>query len=292
MRRSAAASVVVVAAFLLAACGGGSVPAPPSPAPPATIRAAVRPAVIDEVSRIAVLGDSITLGVNACAADDRICGRASWATGGTEVDSLAVRAAAQNPDAAVTALARDGARLSTAIGNLDRVREARAELVIVFLGANDACAPSLAEMTDVATFRSELEELLGALHADGARMLVVQVPDIEQVWEQGHRNAKALRVWASTPACRSLLGDADDTGDAGSARRQAVTDRVDAFNAAIAEVCTPAIACTTDGGAVHDYPFRSPELSPIDFFHPSELGQSVIAGLVWDALESVPARAG
>jgi len=249
----------------------------------------VRPAVIDEVTRILVLGDSVTLGVNSCVEDDRICERASWATGDAEVGSLATRAAAQNPDARVTALARDGARLSTAVGNLDRVLAEEPELVIVFLGANDACAPSLTEMTTVDAFAEQLTALVDALEARSApRILLVEVPDLQNVWEQGHRNRTALRVWASSPACRSLLADAESTGDDAAERRAEVGERVEGYNAVIRGVCAERPRCATDGGAGHDPPFRASDLSPIDFFHPSEDGQRIIAALIWRALADVP----
>ncbi|WP_157981725.1 GDSL-type esterase/lipase family protein [Protaetiibacter intestinalis] len=259
----------------------------PSPVGP------TRPAIIDEVEQILVLGDSVTLGVNACTREERICGAASWATGGSDVDSLAVRATAQNPGAVVSALARDGARVSTALGNLDTILAEHAQLVVVFLGANDACAPSLDEMTDIATFRDQYGRLLNALHADSdPAILAVLVPDLENVWEQGHGTPQALRAWGSTPACRSLLGDADDTGATASGRRAAVSTRVDEYNAAIAELCGLLPKCRTDGGVVHDHPFDSGELSTVDYFHPSEAGQRVIASLVWSALAELPTANG
>lgn len=287
-RRRTALAVALLAAFL-----GGCAADPPAPSPapdrPSPSQPPARPEVVDEVTRILVLGDSVTLAVNACPADDRICAEASWATGGAEVDSLARRVDAQHPGASVASLARDGARLSTALDNLDRVLAEDPELVIVFLGANDACAPSLAEMTEPVAFRDQLVRLLDALEErSNPRVLVVEVPDLENVWEQSHRNRKAVRVWGSTPACRSLLADADDTGPTGEARRARVSERVAEFNAAIRAVCAERPRCTTDGGAVHDYPFHSSDLSAIDFFHPSEDGQRVIAELIWNALADVP----
>ncbi|TPW98510.1 SGNH/GDSL hydrolase family protein, partial [Schumannella luteola] len=256
MRRARGAFAAALLAAVLAGCTPAASTPDETPAAPTPTPTEVRPAIIDEVTRIVVLGDSVTLGVNACPAEDRICGSASWATGNAEVDSLAVRAAAQNPAVEVQSLARDGARLSTALGNLDHVVGEHAQLAIVFLGANDACAPSLGEMTEPEQFRDELGQLLDALAADtDPEVLLVEVPDLENVWEQGHGNGRALRVWASTPACRSLLADAEDTGPAAEARRAAVSDRVEAFNTVIEDVCAARPRCTTDGGAVHDHPF-------------------------------------
>ena len=53
----------------------------------------------------------------------------------------------------------------------------------------------------------------------------------------------------------------------------------------ISEVCTADVSCTTDDGAVFAYQFTPNEISSIDYFHPSVLGQQAIAQIAWDALQ-------
>ena len=92
------------------------------------------------------------------------------------------------------------------------------------------------------------------------------------------------RAHAQQPGGR-LLGAADDDSAAATARRDAVSVRVDEFNAVIARVCAATDGCIDDAGALHAYPFTTDQLSSIDFFHPSMAGQRAIAEIAWDALE-------
>jgi lysophospholipase L1-like esterase len=282
-RSLAALALVLAAAATVTGCV--SAPATPSASTSGTPAAAVAP-IIDSVDSVLVLGDSITLGVNACDTD-RICSDASWATGTDPgVDSLLTRARAQNPSIEVEALARDGARIGTAVSALAEVAAVDADLIVLLLGANDACARDIEGMTPAAAYRDQLGQVLTTLSNTPAQpaILVLSIPDMRSVWESEHDDPDAVRMWNSSPACRSLLGDPEATTSAANDRRERVALRVEEFNTAIVEVCGAIPRCGTDAGALHEHDFDSEEISPIDHFHPSALGQQRIAAIAWAAL--------
>ena len=273
----AMAAVAVVA--LLAGCAG-------EPAPDLT--EVEVPEAAPVVTTLGILGDSISLGVNACQSQGQ-CAKASW-SGGSDpaVGSVAARlAAASGTVPKVVNAAKDGGSVGDALGLVDEVLAAHPQLVTVLLGGNDACAPSLEEMTPTADFEAELTELFGRVstEAPDAAILALSVPDIHHLWEVGRTNDRAVEAWNGSASCRNLLGAADDDSAAATARRDAVAARVDEFNSVIARVCAATDGCIDDAGALHAYPFTTDQLSSIDFFHPSTAGQRAIAEIAWDALE-------
>jgi lysophospholipase L1-like esterase len=271
----------LVAVLLLAGCGATVTP-DPVPDDDET------PAVLADGGRVVVLGDSISLGMNACGTGP--CPDASWASG-TDPGSLTRRAAAVSSAIEVVTLARDGARLGTAVQYLDAILDEKPDLTIAVLGANDACATSVDGMTSPDEFRSQLTTVLGELRAGApdAPILVMSVIDVNRVWEVAHGIGDAVRVWNSGRSCDALLADPDSTSEAATARRDQVAQRVDEFNAIITEVCLPADGCFTDGGALNDVRFETGDLSTVDYFHPSAVGQRKVADAVWGALSAIPA---
>jgi lysophospholipase L1-like esterase len=246
------------------------------------------PAAAPAVATLGVLGDSVSLGVNACAEQGQ-CAAASW-SGGSDpaVGSIAERlAAASGVEPAVVNAAKDGGDVEDALALVDEVVAARPQLVTVLLGGNDACAPSLDEMTAAADYEARLAQLFARLNAEvpDATILALSVPDLHYLWEIGRTNGRAVQAWNSSPSCKNLLGSADDDSAEATARRDAVAARVDEYNAAIERVCAGAERCIGDNGAVYDYRFTTDQISAIDYFHPSIAGQRVIAEIAWDALE-------
>jgi len=278
--RIARTAIALLAVGLVAGCAGTAAPAeldglePPSAAP--------------EVTTLGILGDSMSLGVNACAEQGQ-CAAASWA-GGTDpaVGSIAERlAAASGVEPAVVNAAKDGGGVADALGLVDEVVQADPQLVTVLLGNNDACAPSLDEMTPTADYEARLTDLFGRLNAEApeATILALSVPNLHRLWEVGHGNARAVQLWNGSASCKNLLGSADDESAEATARRDAVSARIQEYNAAIGRVCAAAERCIDDDGAVFAYDFTADEISAIDDFHPSIAGQRAIAEIAWRALE-------
>ncbi|MEU1123769.1 SGNH/GDSL hydrolase family protein [Streptomyces sp. NPDC005899] len=288
VRRAAVTSVAAVLAGVAALTGctagpdGGarSTSTTRSPSP------AAAPAWDAGPASLAAVGDSITTGFDACSvlAD---CPEVSWATGTDgAVRSLAVRllgaagAASHSTNHAVS-----GARIAQLPEQMALAAKERPELVTVMIGANDACRDSVRLMTPVADFRASFEASLRQLRATAprAQVYVSSVPDLMRLWSTGRKNPLGKEVW-KLGICRSMLQDADDMGAAAVARREAVRQRVVAYNGVLRDVCAGYARCRYDGGAVFDYRFTGEQLSPWDWFHPGRDGQARLAEIAYRAV--------
>jgi len=269
----AAAALALLAGTVTGCSGGhpahggrGTAPAPAWNARPASV---------------AALGDSITRGFDTCSLLSD-CADASWATGTrAAVDSVARRLTGSSADRRWN-FAVSGARMADLPGQAERAAAVRPGLVTVLMGANDACARTVADMTPVAAFRTRFTAAMDTLHrrAPGTEVYVASIPDLMQLWSVGRTNVWGRQVW-KLGICPSMLDRAGGTSAADTARRAAVRARVVAYNAVLDEVCGRLPRCRYDGGAVFRQPFTTAELSPWDNFHPSTLGQAELARLAY-----------
>lgn len=236
---------------------------------------------------MAALGDSISRGFDACGFYFD-CTHRSWATGDDDqVASHRSRLVAAGDKSLVsTNVARTGAMVEQLADQADAAVAARASYVTIEIGANDACRPSVAEMTAVADFAERLHSALARL-ADGlpqAQIFVASVPDLMQVWEVGHAHRFAQLAWAKLHVCSAMLADPTSTEPADVERRQSVRDRVQAYNVELAKACADyGDKCRYDGGAVFATRFTSHDLSKWDWFHPNVFGQRLLAEATWGA---------
>ncbi|AGJ54760.1 SGNH/GDSL hydrolase family protein [Streptomyces sp. NPDC053741] len=277
------AAVALAGAAVLTGCGGDgdtsarSTTGARSPSPSPTPLWDASPA------SVAAVGDSITRGFDACSvlAD---CPEVSWATGtDAGVRSLAVRllgpskAASHSWNHAVS-----GARMAQLPEQMALAAEERPELLTVMIGANDACRDSVDLMTPVADFRASFEASMRQLRASAPKtqVYVSSVPDLKRLWSTGRENPLGKQIW-KLGICRSMLGDADDMGAAAVARRDAVRERVVAYNEVLRDVCARDERCRYDGGAVFDYRFTGEQLSEWDWFHPGRDGQARLAEIAY-----------
>ncbi|MFE6036042.1 SGNH/GDSL hydrolase family protein [Streptomyces sp. NPDC056452] len=276
-------------AAALTGCTGGSSattkgaarPQSPSPSP-------VRVWDVSPAS-IAAVGDSITRGFDACSvfAD---CPEVSWATGTDDgVNSLAVRllGASKAPSHSWNH-AVSGARMAQLPEQMALAAVEKPDLVTVMIGANDACRDSVRLMTPVADFRASFEASMRQLRgaAPKSQVYVSSVPDLKRLWSTGRGNALGKQIW-KLGICRSMLGDADDMGTAAVARRDAVQERVVAYNEVLRDVCAKDLRCRYDGGAVFDYRFTGKQLSQWDWFHPGRDGQARLAEIAYRNVTAV-----
>ncbi|MGW4314853.1 SGNH/GDSL hydrolase family protein [Streptomyces sp. NPDC004491] len=277
------AAVALAGAAVLTGCGGDgdtsarSTTGARSPSPSPTPLWDASPA------SVAAVGDSITRGFDACSvlAD---CPEVSWATGtDAGVRSLAVRllgpskAASHSWNHAVS-----GARMAQLPEQMALAAEERPELLTVMIGANDACRDSVDLMTPLADFRASFEASMRQLRASAPKtqVYVSSVPDLKRLWSTGRENPLGKQIW-KLGICRSMLGDADDMGAAAVARRDAVRERVVAYNEVLRDVCARDERCRYDGGAVFDYRFTGEQLSEWDWFHPGRDGQARLAEIAY-----------
>jgi lysophospholipase L1-like esterase len=239
----------------------------------------------DLPASMAALGDSITAGVGSCLTLTQ-CPRNSWATGdGTLVNSHYKRILAGNPAIRGHAanLAVPGATVFDLPGQASAAVGQRPDYVTILIGANDACRPTIDQMTSKADFQAQLTTALKALKAGlpKARVLVVSVPDIFRVWETAHGRSAAQQVWA-LGVCQSLLANPTSTASADVARRERFRVQLDAYDAVLSAACKEyGPRCRYDNGAVHGTPFGIAQLSLLDYFHPNSEGQAQLANLTY-----------
>ncbi|WP_043264208.1 SGNH/GDSL hydrolase family protein [Streptomyces sp. CT34] len=230
---------------------------------------------------IAALGDSITVGFDACTVLSD-CPEVSWATGtDPRVGSLARRLVRTNPAAHSWNYARTGALMSDLPEQISEAAARRPELVTVLIGANDACRSDVRAMTSQAAFRAGFERSLKTLRRTlpHTQVYVAAVPDLLRLWAEGRRNPLGKQVW-KLGICGSMLRDPDDLTKPAQDRRNRVRERVMAYNEALAEVCAKDALCRFDR-SVFDYPFTERQLSTWDWFHPGARGQQQLAELAF-----------
>ncbi|MPZ26307.1 MAG: SGNH/GDSL hydrolase family protein [Micromonosporaceae bacterium] len=268
---------VTCAAVLLVLVGSTSAPATaaqPDPGPPP--------------DSIGSMGDSITRGFNACGffLD---CPSRSFSTGSSStVNShyLQIRAANPEIDGNNVNAGRSGAQADDLPGQAAVLAGEGVDYVTVLIGANDACAGSEASMTPVAEFRGHIDTALGTLQSGlpDARVLVMSIPDIKQLWEVGRTNFLARTFWSVGNICQSMLDNPISMADADTERRDRVRQRVVDYNAELATACAAyGPNCRFDGNAVFDFPFTLDQVSRWDYFHPNTTGQRMLAELTYQA---------
>lgn len=270
-----------IAAVMVAACEG--------PEPGQGPSGSSVPSVLQgrHVPEIAALGDSITLGANACG-EAGACGTASWSIGNDgDVDSFVARLGkATGHRSQPINLARNGARAQDLPGQAAAAMAEGVGLVTILVGANDACAPSLERMTPTTDFAAAVGEALTALEAgpNPPMVFLASIPHLNGLLTANSGNAAARQLWDRNKVCRSLLANASSSATSDVDRREAVAARISEYNVALAEQCAAATRCIFDGGAVASVNFTQAHISTVDYFHPSREGQRAIAEASWNAL--------
>ncbi|MFF3326790.1 SGNH/GDSL hydrolase family protein [Streptomyces sp. NPDC002889] len=276
-------AVLLMAGGALAGCDTTSAPdgrRSPSPSRPAPSPAPVWDRSPDS---LAAVGDSITRGFDACVvfAD---CPEVSWATGtDSTVRSLALRLLGER---AVTThswnYARSGAHVADLPEQMSRAAARKPELVTVMVGANDACADTVEQMTPVDDFRSSFTASMARLRqgAPKAQVYVSSVPDLKRLWSTGRGDPLGSQIW-KLGICATMLGNANDVSTTAQQRRESVHQRVIAYNKVLEDVCGKDPRCRYDGGTVFNYRFDGHQLSRWDWFHPSRDGQRRLAELAY-----------
>ncbi len=236
-------------------------------------------------SSMAALGDSITGGFGSCFTL-LACGRNSWSTGdSSSVHSHYRRIRVGNSAISGNQLnfAESGARAAGLAEQAQRAVRAKVDYVTVLIGANDACTHTVDAMTSISSFRSSVDAALVKLKSGlpKAHILVVSIPDVYHLWQVGHTNTDAVRAW-NNGVCPALLADPTATDAGANARRQRVSDRVDAFNDQLQAACAAfGKRCKWDGGAAHNVRFSLDLVNHLDYFHPNAKGQDTLADVTY-----------
>ena len=242
------------------------------------------PGAVALPNSMAAIGDSITRAFDVCCFYGEYPQHA-WATGddGTDVvTSHYEHVLAGNPGIVGNAFndAVTGATMADAIGQAQATVSQGVEYVTILMGANDLCTSSTSNMTSVATYRSEFQQVMATLTAGlpNAHIFVSSIPNVYRLWAVLHNNIQAQLVWSLAQICQSLLSTGNTERD-----RRTVLQRNKAFNTVLQTVCGHYANCRFDGNAVFDVRFTADMVSTLDYFHPSLSGQAALADATWAA---------
>ena len=213
---------------------------------------------------MAALGDSITRAVTDCDAVVD-CPNQSWSTGGdAAVDSQYLRLLALNPaiEGQAHNLAVSGSQVNTLADEAAAAALDHVDYVTILIGANDACADTVDQMTPVAAYRADFKQALDVLSTTlpNARVFVASIPNLYRLWQIASPNPRAVAFWNLSKLCQSMLANPTSMKKVDEARRQAVLQRVIDYNTQMAEECALHAHCKFDGNAVFNR-FPGVELS-------------------------------
>lgn len=246
------------------------------------------PGIVNYPDSIASTGDSITRAFNTGNFPFTDAPANSWSTGtNTSVNSQYLRILHDNPlisgrsyNDAVT-----GAVMADLNGQVQNVNAQGVSYLTVLLGANDACTDTEAQMTPVATYRTQFQTALNTLTSGSpdARIFVLSVPNIYNLWFILKDNASARNTWSLFGICQSMLANPLSKEPQDVERRNRVRQRVIDYNTQLAEVCATSVHCRFDNNAVFNTNFVPSDVSTRDYFHPALAGQAKLATVSYGA---------
>ena len=246
------------------------------------------PAKVGPPTRVTALGDSITRGYDSqgsgCVAFSD-CQAFSWATGSNAtVNSYFRRVQAINPSVVLSNPTRGndavtGAKVGDVNGQALTAIAGNPDLVLILIGANDVCTSSEAAMTSVTDFRTRFQTAMTTLSTNlpDARVQVMSIPNIFNLWNVLHNNFLATLTWGVAGICQSMLANPTSTSTADTQRRLRVQQRNIDFNTQLQQVCAGYVHCRYDGGAAYNLAFAQSDVSTLDYFHPNASGQAKAA---------------
>jgi lysophospholipase L1-like esterase len=235
---------------------------------------------------MASTGDSITQAYNTGFIPFTDNPSASWSTGtDSSVNSHYLRLLALNPAISGHAFnaSRSGARMVDLNGQMAAVVSRQVDYVTVLMGGNDVCQPTVGQMTSVDDFRAQFTTAMTTVTtgSPAARVYVVSIPNVYQLWATLKNNATARFVWSIFGVCQSMLANPLSTSKRDVRRRDQVLQREIKFNAVLEQVCARYPQCRFDGNATFNYAFTASDVSSRDYFHPSLTGQRNLAAGTW-----------
>ena len=237
---------------------------------------------------MAAMGNSITRGFNSGPLPYQDNPTYSWSTGSNAiVRSHYLRILDVNQAIAGKNFnnARSGAKMADLAGQVAVTNRQQVDYVTILMGGNDVCASSESAMTPVSAFRAQFQTAMNDLAAGSpnARVYVVSIPDVYNLWMILHNNPSARFMWSFFRICQSMLARPASTAQADVDRRARVRQRNIDFNQQLQEVCATFSNCRYDGGAVFNTKFVTSDVSTRDYFHPSAAGQAKLAEVSWRA---------
>ena len=262
-----------------------------------TVASLAATAAVPLPNSMAALGDSITRAYNTGPAAYSDYPASSWSTGTTasvmshysRILAGGSAIAGKNFNDAVS-----GAKMADLAGQASVANGQQADYVTILIGGNDVCTSSEATMTSVADFKAQFQSAMTTLAqgSPNAKVYVLSVPDVHNLWSILKDNGSARFTWAAFRICQSMLARPTSTAQADVDRRARVQQRNKDFNVQLAGVCSEYATygtagrsgtCRYDGGAAFDTKFVKTDVSTRDYFHPSLAGQAKLARVSWAA---------
>lgn len=242
---------------------------------------------------IASTGDSITRAFNTGSFPFVDAPANSWSTGtNSSVNSLYSRILALNPSISGNRYndARSGAKMIDLAGQAVTVNSQHVEYVTILMGANDVCTSSESTMTSVQAFHDRFLNAMNTLASGSpnARVYVVSIPNVYNLWSVLKTNLAAIAVWSSAGICQSMLANPLSFSQTDVDRRNRVRQRNIDFNTQLQQVCALFVQCRFDNNAVFNTTFVPSDVSTRDYFHPSIAGQAKLASVTWAASGLAP----
>ncbi len=250
-----------------------------------TLGFAAHSARADEPLVAGAIGDSISAGFDAVRVGDNR--EFSWSTGTAPGINSHLKRLSALRGQPVTAF--NEAIAGSVVADLDRqitrLITKSPDYVTVTIGANDICGWSGDYQADLAAFRSQLSTEVKRLVAarPNIKVLLASIPDMYNLWEVGSAHPQCAARWRLFGVCSPLLG-----ADATTADRQAFVERWQAANDAISDVAAEMPANVLHNPDLAHVQFSWEDISTLDCFHPSVIGQNLLAEKTWQLLVARP----
>jgi lysophospholipase L1-like esterase len=230
---------------------------------------------------MSALGDSITIAYNtegSILSGSRGYPQHSWSTGDDSADIvyshyerlLDINNSIMNNN---YNNAVERAMMSDLLGQAQNTIPQNPRYITILMGSNDACADSLAEMTDLTTFEAGFRQSMDLLANLTPNIYVVGLPDIYQLYSVG--NAKGCSwLWGLRPICRALTSSSNTEAD-----RLTFRQRVIDYNEILKNVTQEYKKKYTN--SAFEVQFTTSDIA-WDCFHPSLQGQMKLANVTWN----------
>jgi lysophospholipase L1-like esterase len=241
------------------------------------------PAITGYPDSFAVLGDSISRAYDADGSFGEQPANV-WATGtNPSVNSILMRLQAVHPSTVAFNNSVSGAKMSNIQPQATSAVSQGADMVLILMGGNDVCTSSEASMTSVVDYTNQFQTAMNTLTLGlpDARIGVLSIPDVYQLWALFHDNSSARFIWSFASICQSLLANPQSTAAPDVQRRANVRQRNMELNTALHDVCAQYVHCRFDNYLGFNTAFVAGDVSTLDYFHPSVAGQTKIAALSW-----------
>lgn len=243
--------------------------------------------------QIAALGDSISNGTSVTGQLGQGVSdpTASWSTGTSDqVDSHQRQLSARGftVESAVR-YSVDGAQSADIAGQAANVA-AGTDYATILVGANDICTKTdFATIPSKATYKANIQAGVDALLARNPKTVILlgSVPNLKTLYAAGIQSPYGQYLYSTNLVCPLAVGTfSGETAEQALARQDAVDARVQEYNSALAEIAAALPTVYDDSDAVYDTQFSLEHISTADYFHPSVLGQDILAERTFAAADA------